>query len=160
MKVVIFVLFFLFCRRTNRLEESRVIFDSIVNNKWFKGVSIILFLNKTDLLIDKVCIERSHSDESVICYSWYLLNFLCVTWDVNVMWVFILLIFKILLFSGAVSRNKHQVVFPRISWWSSQIGWCSKVHPGFVCFCKERSEKASFPPFYNSCWHWKYQSCI
>ena len=41
-------------RRTNRLEESRVIFDSIVNNKWFRGVSIILFLNKTDLLIEKV----------------------------------------------------------------------------------------------------------
>ncbi|KAK3915619.1 Guanine nucleotide-binding protein subunit alpha-12 [Frankliniella fusca] len=41
-------------RKTNRLEESRVIFDSIVNNKWFRGVSIILFLNKTDLLIEKV----------------------------------------------------------------------------------------------------------
>lgn len=41
-------------RRTNRLEESRNIFDTIVNNLVFRGVSIILFLNKTDLLIQKI----------------------------------------------------------------------------------------------------------
>lgn len=41
-------------RRTNRLEESRNIFDTIVNNVIFKEVSIILFLNKTDLLAKKV----------------------------------------------------------------------------------------------------------
>ncbi|KAJ8879864.1 hypothetical protein PR048_020481 [Dryococelus australis] len=41
-------------RRTNRLEESRNIFDTIVNNRVFQNVSIILFLNKTDLLAEKV----------------------------------------------------------------------------------------------------------
>ncbi|XP_023020591.1 guanine nucleotide-binding protein subunit alpha cta [Leptinotarsa decemlineata] len=41
-------------RKTNRLEESRDIFDTIVNNIIFSGVSIILFLNKYDLLEKKV----------------------------------------------------------------------------------------------------------
>lgn len=41
-------------RRTPRLEESCNIFDTIVNNKCFKEVSIILFLNKTDLLRTKL----------------------------------------------------------------------------------------------------------
>ncbi|XP_046424657.1 guanine nucleotide-binding protein subunit alpha homolog [Neodiprion fabricii] len=41
-------------RRTNRLEESKNIFDTIVNNILFEKISIILFLNKTDLLAKKV----------------------------------------------------------------------------------------------------------
>ncbi|CAH0554507.1 unnamed protein product [Brassicogethes aeneus] len=41
-------------RKTNRLEESRDIFDAIVNNRIFENVSIILFLNKYDLLEKKV----------------------------------------------------------------------------------------------------------
>ncbi|KAH8272214.1 hypothetical protein KR018_011736 [Drosophila ironensis] len=41
-------------RKTNRLEESKNIFDTIVNNNTFKGISLILFLNKTDLLEQKV----------------------------------------------------------------------------------------------------------
>ncbi|XP_066868842.1 guanine nucleotide-binding protein subunit alpha-12 isoform X2 [Kogia breviceps] len=41
-------------RRTNRLVESMDIFETIVNNKLFFNVSIILFLNKTDLLVEKV----------------------------------------------------------------------------------------------------------
>lgn len=41
-------------RKTNRLEESRDIFDTIVNNVVFSNVSIILFLNKYDLLEKKV----------------------------------------------------------------------------------------------------------
>ncbi|KAH8244707.1 hypothetical protein KR038_006551 [Drosophila bunnanda] len=41
-------------RKTNRLDESKNIFDTIVNNNTFKGISIILFLNKTDLLEQKV----------------------------------------------------------------------------------------------------------
>ncbi|KAK0082062.1 hypothetical protein PV326_007365 [Microctonus aethiopoides] len=55
-------------RRTNRLEESKNIFDTIVNNMVFGGVSIILFLNKTDLLEKKV---RS-SDTNL---SWYFPQF-------------------------------------------------------------------------------------
>jgi len=38
----------------NRVEESRNIFDTIVNHIVFKDVSTILFLNKMDLLEDKV----------------------------------------------------------------------------------------------------------
>lgn len=41
-------------RKTNRLEESKDIFDSIVNNVIFRRVSIILFMNKTDLLANKL----------------------------------------------------------------------------------------------------------
>ena len=41
-------------RKTNRLVESGSIFETIVNNKAFCDVSIILFLNKTDLLKEKV----------------------------------------------------------------------------------------------------------
>ena len=41
-------------RKTNRLMESCDIFEAIVNNKTFANVSIILFLNKSDLLAEKV----------------------------------------------------------------------------------------------------------
>ncbi|XP_016125993.1 guanine nucleotide-binding protein subunit alpha-13-like [Sinocyclocheilus grahami] len=41
-------------RQTNRLTESLNIFETIVNNCVFANVSIILFLNKTDLLEEKV----------------------------------------------------------------------------------------------------------
>ncbi|KAM9394381.1 guanine nucleotide-binding protein subunit alpha-13b [Pholidichthys leucotaenia] len=41
-------------RQTNRLSESLNIFETIVNNRVFSNVSIILFLNKTDLLEQKV----------------------------------------------------------------------------------------------------------
>ncbi|KAL2078084.1 hypothetical protein ACEWY4_025769 [Coilia grayii] len=41
-------------RQTNRLMESLNIFETIVNNRVFAKVSIILFLNKTDLLEEKV----------------------------------------------------------------------------------------------------------
>ncbi|XP_012670110.1 guanine nucleotide-binding protein subunit alpha-13a [Clupea harengus] len=41
-------------RQTNRLMESLNIFETIANNRVFAKVSIILFLNKTDLLEEKV----------------------------------------------------------------------------------------------------------
>jgi len=41
-------------RITNRLVESCNIFETIVNHKYFSKVSIILFLNKTDLLEQKI----------------------------------------------------------------------------------------------------------
>ncbi|XP_041364674.1 guanine nucleotide-binding protein subunit alpha-12-like [Gigantopelta aegis] len=41
-------------RKTNRLCESCNIFETIINNKSFSNVSIILFLNKMDLLEEKV----------------------------------------------------------------------------------------------------------
>ncbi|KAH3902487.1 guanine nucleotide-binding protein subunit alpha SCDLUD_000064 [Saccharomycodes ludwigii] len=39
---------------TNRLEESLVLFDSLVNSRWFTNCSVILFLNKIDLFADKI----------------------------------------------------------------------------------------------------------
>lgn len=50
----IFFLLISAIRKTNRLEESKNIFDTIINNTTFKGISTILFLNKTDLLALKV----------------------------------------------------------------------------------------------------------
>ncbi|XP_076332875.1 guanine nucleotide-binding protein subunit alpha homolog isoform X1 [Tachypleus tridentatus] len=41
-------------RCTNRLVESKHIFETIVNNRCFSEVSVILFLNKTDLLKEKL----------------------------------------------------------------------------------------------------------
>ena len=52
-------------RKTNRLIESCDIFETIINNKTFNNVSIILFLNKTDLLREKVkhvSIKENFSD--------------------------------------------------------------------------------------------------
>lgn len=40
-------------RRTNRLDEAVNVFDTIVNNRQYEKISIILFLNKTDLLTGK-----------------------------------------------------------------------------------------------------------
>ena len=41
-------------RQTNRLVESCNIFETIVNNRAFQKVSVILFLNKSDLLEKKI----------------------------------------------------------------------------------------------------------
>ena len=41
-------------RVTNRILESVDIFDTIVNHRCFRSVSIILFFNKTDLLTEKI----------------------------------------------------------------------------------------------------------
>jgi len=36
------------------MQESMQLFDSICNNKWFTDTSIILFLNKKDLFLQKI----------------------------------------------------------------------------------------------------------
>ncbi|KRY60349.1 Guanine nucleotide-binding protein alpha-12 subunit [Trichinella britovi] len=41
-------------RRKNRLLESREVYDTIVNNRFFSDISFILFFNKTDLLSEKI----------------------------------------------------------------------------------------------------------
>lgn len=38
----------------NRMAESLVLFDSIINSRWFLRTSIILFLNKIDIFRSKV----------------------------------------------------------------------------------------------------------
>ena len=41
-------------RCQNRMMESLVLFDSVVNSRWFMRTSIILFLNKVDLFKQKL----------------------------------------------------------------------------------------------------------
>ncbi|VDL72352.1 unnamed protein product [Nippostrongylus brasiliensis] len=38
----------------NRLKEALLLFDGVVNNQYFKDVSVILFLNKKDLFAEKI----------------------------------------------------------------------------------------------------------
>lgn len=38
----------------NRMTESLVLFDSVINSRWFVRTSIILFLNKIDIFKDKL----------------------------------------------------------------------------------------------------------
>lgn len=38
----------------NRLKESLALFKNIWNNRWLKTISIILFLNKQDMLAEKI----------------------------------------------------------------------------------------------------------
>lgn len=46
----------------NRLEESLNLFEQIVNNRWFKEASFVLFLNKLDLFREKImCSSRQLS---------------------------------------------------------------------------------------------------
>ena len=45
-------------RKTNRVQESRNIFQTIVNNIIFESISVILFLNKVDLLEEKVPVSN------------------------------------------------------------------------------------------------------
>jgi len=39
---------------TNRMHESLKLFDQICNSKWFTSISMILFLNKSDIFQDKI----------------------------------------------------------------------------------------------------------
>lgn len=41
-------------RPQNRMKESLVLFDSVINSRWFLRTSIILFLNKIDVFKRKV----------------------------------------------------------------------------------------------------------
>lgn len=44
----------LFLCPQSRMAESLRLFDSICNNNWFTNTSLILFLNKKDLLAEKI----------------------------------------------------------------------------------------------------------
>ncbi|XP_015276893.1 PREDICTED: guanine nucleotide-binding protein G(o) subunit alpha isoform X7 [Gekko japonicus] len=52
---------------TNRMHESLKLFDSICNNKWFLGTSIILFLNKKDIFEEKI-----KKSSLTICFPEYI----------------------------------------------------------------------------------------
>uniref|UniRef100_A0A672GJH6 Guanine nucleotide-binding protein G(s) subunit alpha n=1 Tax=Salarias fasciatus TaxID=181472 RepID=A0A672GJH6_SALFA len=48
---------------TNRLQEALNLFKNIWNNRWLRTISVILFLNKQDLLADKVLAGKSKIEE-------------------------------------------------------------------------------------------------
>ncbi|VDI77612.1 guanine nucleotide-binding protein G(s) subunit alpha-like isoform X2 [Mytilus californianus] len=48
---------------TNRLRESLNLFQSIWNNRWLRTISIILFLNKQDLLAEKIKAGKSKLED-------------------------------------------------------------------------------------------------
>ena len=47
----------------NRLRESLDLFKSIWNNRWLRTISVILFLNKQDLLAEKVKAAKSRIED-------------------------------------------------------------------------------------------------
>jgi GTPase SAR1 family protein len=55
----------------NRLEEATNLFDSIWNNRWLKKISVILFLNKQDLLKRKIMIGKSRIEKYFPEYNNY-----------------------------------------------------------------------------------------
>lgn len=42
------------CLHQNRMEESKALFRTIITYPWFQNSSVILFLNKKDLLEEKI----------------------------------------------------------------------------------------------------------
>ncbi|GLH03777.1 Guanine nucleotide-binding protein subunit alpha homolog [Gryllus bimaculatus] len=85
-------------KTTNRLEESRTIFATIVNNMVFREVSIILFINKTDLLAQKL-----QSGESDI--RTFFPQFEGSSWNLADVQKFILSLFLVL------KRDPRRVLF-------------------------------------------------
>ncbi|XP_002734471.1 guanine nucleotide-binding protein G(s) subunit alpha-like [Saccoglossus kowalevskii] len=55
----------------NRLRESLELFKSIWNNRWLKTISVILFLNKQDLLAEKVRAGKSKIEDYFQEYANY-----------------------------------------------------------------------------------------
>lgn len=55
----------------NRLRESLDLFKSIWNNRWLKTISVILFLNKQDLLAEKVKAGKSKIEDYFPDYARY-----------------------------------------------------------------------------------------
>ena len=47
----------------NRLREALDLFRSIWNNRWLRTISVILFLNKQDLLEEKIKSGKSKLEE-------------------------------------------------------------------------------------------------
>ncbi|CAM1322919.1 GNAL (predicted) [Pycnogonum litorale] len=55
----------------NRLKESLDLFKSIWNNRWLRTISVILFLNKQDLLAEKIRAGKSKLEEYFTDFSRY-----------------------------------------------------------------------------------------
>ncbi|XP_061111091.1 guanine nucleotide-binding protein G(olf) subunit alpha isoform X1 [Conger conger] len=56
---------------TNRLRESLDLFRSIWNNRWLRTISVILFLNKQDMLAEKVLAGKSKIEDYFPEYARY-----------------------------------------------------------------------------------------
>ncbi|KAK3571990.1 hypothetical protein QTP86_021337 [Hemibagrus guttatus] len=56
---------------TNRLREALNLFHSIWNNRWLRTISVILFLNKQDMLAEKVLAGKSKIEDYFPEYSRY-----------------------------------------------------------------------------------------
>ncbi len=57
----------------NRLREALDLFRSIWNNRWLRTISVILFLNKQDLLEEKIkCVQHTKTRETLnlCCHRW------------------------------------------------------------------------------------------
>ncbi|KAA8592186.1 hypothetical protein FQN60_017641 [Etheostoma spectabile] len=46
------------CDNENRMEESKALFKTIITYPWFQRSSVILFLNKTDILQEKIMLDQ------------------------------------------------------------------------------------------------------
>ncbi|KAF7711322.1 guanine nucleotide-binding protein G(s) subunit alpha isoform X2 [Silurus meridionalis] len=57
--------------QTNRLQEALNLFKNIWNNRWLRTISVILFLNKQDLLAEKVLAGKSKIEEYFPEFSRY-----------------------------------------------------------------------------------------
>ncbi|KAL1115484.1 hypothetical protein AAG570_007514 [Ranatra chinensis] len=55
----------------NRLRESLDLFKSIWNNRWLRTISVILFLNKQDLLAEKIKAGKSRLEDYFQEFSHY-----------------------------------------------------------------------------------------
>ncbi|KAK7869562.1 hypothetical protein R5R35_003356 [Gryllus longicercus] len=55
----------------NRLRESLDLFKGIWNNRWLKTISVILFLNKQDLLAEKIGAGKSRLEEYFADFARY-----------------------------------------------------------------------------------------
>lgn len=58
----------------NRLREALALFKTIWNNRWLKTISVILFLNKQDLLKEKITAGRSKLEDYFPEYANYECN--------------------------------------------------------------------------------------
>ncbi|XP_022522696.2 guanine nucleotide-binding protein G(olf) subunit alpha isoform X1 [Astyanax mexicanus] len=56
---------------TNRLREALELFRSIWNNRWLRTISVILFLNKQDMLAEKVLAGKSKIEDYFPEYARY-----------------------------------------------------------------------------------------
>ena len=59
-------------QNTNRMKESLVVFKNTINNQYLNKIPVILFLNKIDLLRDKigqVDIKQCFADFTGIYYN-------------------------------------------------------------------------------------------